>query len=214
MIPKALNNSMSTGHKNTDSGRIWQQGVKRQTFKSLELINCSFHLVTSVRHSSVISWYSLGPGEIFFLFRIRLSGKQLRQCLLYSKTKLTKEIFQNVQKIDSIDMCMRSKIELFATKLTGSRISADFITPSYGLFLTCRGEKYIQYCTIIYSIQYLHVGFSNVKTPLQWVVAFSASVRTSVHSCPNGKQLPCFPQGIGPTPSPDPTSSIPHAPLV
>jgi hypothetical protein len=32
--------------------------------------------------------------------------------------------------------------------LTGPRINRDDVTPSYGLFLTCRGEKYIQYYTI------------------------------------------------------------------
>jgi hypothetical protein len=32
---------------------------------------------------------------------------------------------------------------LFATMLTGPRINADDITPSCGLFLTCRGEKYV-----------------------------------------------------------------------
>jgi hypothetical protein len=42
-----------------------------------------------------------------------------------------------------------------------------------GLFFTCRQEKYIQYYTIIYSIQYLHVGFLNAKIPY-WVGAISA----------------------------------------
>jgi hypothetical protein len=33
---------------------------------------------------------------------------------------------------------------MFATMLTGPRIDAGFVTPSCGLFLTHRGEKYIQ----------------------------------------------------------------------
>jgi hypothetical protein len=33
--------------------------------------------------------------------------------------------------------------------LIGPTINAGVVTPSCGLFLTCRGEKYIQYGTII-----------------------------------------------------------------
>jgi hypothetical protein len=39
---------------------------------------------------------------------------------------------------------------MFATLLSVPRINADDVTPSHGLFLTCRGEKSIQYYTIIY----------------------------------------------------------------
>jgi hypothetical protein len=42
---------------------------------------------------------------------------------------------------------------------TDPRINAGVVTPSCGLFLTCRGEKCVQYCTIIYSVQCLHAGF-------------------------------------------------------
>jgi hypothetical protein len=73
---------------------------------------------------------------------------------------------------------------LFATMLTGPRINTGVVTPSGGLFLTCRGEKYIHYCTIIYSVQYLHVRFPNAKNPLLWVAAFSVRVQTSLHSGP------------------------------
>jgi hypothetical protein len=34
---------------------------------------------------------------------------------------------------------------LFATMLLGPRIITGFKTPPRGLFLTCRGEKYVQY---------------------------------------------------------------------
>jgi hypothetical protein len=58
--------------------------------------------------------------------------------------------------------------------LKSPNINADVITPSLGLLLTCREEKYIQYCTIIYSVQYLHAMFSNAKISLLGVVVFSA----------------------------------------
>jgi hypothetical protein len=35
---------------------------------------------------------------------------------------------------------------------TGPRIKTFFITPSFGLFVTCREEKYIQYSTILYNV--------------------------------------------------------------
>jgi hypothetical protein len=52
--------------------------------------------------------------------------------------------------------------------LTGPRINVGVVTPSHSLFLTCRGEKYLQYYTIMqymYSVQYLRVGFLNAKIP-------------------------------------------------
>jgi hypothetical protein len=57
------------------------------------------------------------------------------------------------------------------TMLTGPRINSGAVTPSGGLFLTCRGEKYVQFCTITYSEQYLRVGFLNAKIPYLGVVA-------------------------------------------
>jgi hypothetical protein len=57
---------------------------------------------------------------------------------------------------------------MFTTMPAGLRMNAGVVTPSRGLFLTCRREKYIQYYTIIYNIQYLHVGFLNAKIPY-WV---------------------------------------------
>ncbi len=65
-------------------------------------------------------------------------------------------------------------IRVFTTMLKSPNINADVITPSLGLLLTCREEKYIQYCTIIYSVQYLHAMFSNAKISLLGVVVFSA----------------------------------------
>jgi hypothetical protein len=45
---------------------------------------------------------------------------------------------------------------LFATMRSGPRINADDIAPSYGLLLTFRGEKYVQYYTVIQR-QYYYV---------------------------------------------------------
>jgi hypothetical protein len=58
--------------------------------------------------------------------------------------------------------------------LTGPRINADDVTPSHSLFLTCRGEKYVQFYTIIYRSQYSCEGHLNVKIQLLGVVAISA----------------------------------------
>jgi hypothetical protein len=70
---------------------------------------------------------------------------------------------------------MTTKV-VYITMLTGPRIDAGAVTSSGGLFLTCRGEKYVQFCTIIYSEQYLRVGFfKKAKIPYLGVVAISAS---------------------------------------
>jgi hypothetical protein len=74
---------------------------------------------------------------------------------------------------------------MFATMLTGPRISADDITPSSGLFLTCRGEKYVQYYKIIYSGHYLHVGSLSAKNPLLGVVAIRGRCK------PDSTLVPC-----------------------
>jgi hypothetical protein len=42
-----------------------------------------------------------------------------------------------------------SEKALFATIRAGPRINTYDIAPPYGLFLTCRGEKYVQYYTVI-----------------------------------------------------------------
>jgi hypothetical protein len=56
---------------------------------------------------------------------------------------------------------------VFATILIDPRINTDFVTPPSGSFLTCRGEKYVQYYTIIYSKQYLSVG-STMQNSIAW----------------------------------------------
>jgi hypothetical protein len=52
------------------------------------------------------------------------------------------------------------------------RINADYITPSCSIFLTCRGEKYIQYNTITYrdSIYIWNPLNATAKIPyLEWL---------------------------------------------
>jgi hypothetical protein len=82
----------------------------------------------------------------------------------------------------SIGYSVKSK--LFATMLTGPKINADVLTPPHGLLLTCRGEKYTQFYTIIYSVQYLQVEFSNAKNPLRALVVFSVREQNSLRSSP------------------------------
>jgi hypothetical protein len=65
--------------------------------------------------------------------------------------------------------------------LTGPRINADDVTPSCGLCITCRGEKYVQYYTIIYSRQYLCVRSLNVKK-IPYFGAVAISARCKPHS--------------------------------
>jgi hypothetical protein len=58
-----------------------------------------------------------------------------------------------------------------------------FITPSYGLFSTCRGDKYtvlIQYCTIYHN---LSTWIFDRKIPYLGV-AFDALILSFLHSCP------------------------------
>jgi hypothetical protein len=54
---------------------------------------------------------------------------------------------------------------LFATLLTGPRISTDDVTPSNNLSVTWKGEKYAQYYTIFFSRKYLCVGPLIAKIP-------------------------------------------------
>jgi hypothetical protein len=54
------------------------------------------------------------------------------------------------------------------------RINADDVTPSYGLFLTCTGEKYIQHYEEIYIDTIYIWNPLNAKNPLFGVVAISA----------------------------------------
>jgi hypothetical protein len=71
----------------------------------------------------------------------------------------------------------------FTTMPTGPRTHADYVTPSCGLVLTCRGEKYAQY-KIIYSREYFHQGSLSAKIPdLGW--AFSAKCE------PHSTLVPC-----------------------
>jgi hypothetical protein len=59
--------------------------------------------------------------------------------------------------------------KLLATVLTGPRINTDDVTLSNGLFLTCRGEKYVQYYTFVYNDQYFLCGvFKMQVNPLGW----------------------------------------------
>ncbi len=95
--------------------------------------------------------------------------------------------------------------------LTGPRISICFIILSRVLFLICRGEKYTQYYTILYNVQKLICGLSNVKT-LTWGgglqckdVSFPPLMFYAVIQMPN------FPQAAGPTPIPWSCPSTPHA---
>jgi hypothetical protein len=93
---------------------------------------------------------------------------------------------------------------MFAKLLTGPRINAGFITPSHGLFLTCRGEKYIQYYTILYNVQYLKCRvfkckIHNLGCGPQCKGANFPLLRSHAEN-----QLPRFSQAIRPAPSPSP----------
>jgi hypothetical protein len=72
---------------------------------------------------------------------------------------------------------------MFATKLKGPRIKAYFINPSHGLFLTCRGEKYIQHNTILYNVWQLICGLPNAKN-LTRHGGIWCKGQTSLHSSP------------------------------
>jgi hypothetical protein len=58
--------------------------------------------------------------------------------------------------------------------VANAKNKCTFVTLSIGLFLICRGEKCVQYCTIIDSVQCSHAGILNTKNPLLWVVAIGA----------------------------------------
>jgi hypothetical protein len=49
--------------------------------------------------------------------------------------------FLNVYQIFML-LIFLCELQLFAIKITGRRINACFVTPSHGIFLTCREEKY------------------------------------------------------------------------
>jgi hypothetical protein len=53
---------------------------------------------------------------------------------------------------------MYCQYAVFAAMLRGQRTNTGVVTPSRGLFLTGREGECIQCYTIIYSVQYLHVG--------------------------------------------------------
>jgi hypothetical protein len=55
---------------------------------------------------------------------------------------------------------------------------------SWGLFLACRRKLCVQCYSIIYNVQYLTCRVLQHKNPVLWAVAFSARVRTYLHSCP------------------------------
>ncbi len=71
---------------------------------------------------------------------------------------------------------------MFSTMGTGLRIDADDIIPSCGLFLTYRGEKYVQHYTIFYSGQYFLVWLLKEKIPFIWWWPSVQGVKTSLYS--------------------------------
>jgi hypothetical protein len=98
---------------------------------------------------------------------------------------------------------------LFATLLTGPRITTGVVT---WFNLTCSGEKYIQYCTIIYGVQYLHMGFLNAKIPdLRWLPSVEDGNLTPLWTHVENR-LPHFPKAVGPHPflKPAPFNPIPR----
>ncbi len=88
---------------------------------------------------------------------------------------------------------------LFTTMLTDPRINTYFVTTSCGLFLTCRGDKYLQNYSILYYVQQLMYGLSNAKKPyLVWW--------PSLQGC----QLPSTPVPCCNLAAPFPTCCWPH----
>jgi hypothetical protein len=63
------------------------------------------------------------------------------------------------------------------------RIAADDVAPSYGLVLTCRGEKYVQYYTVIQG-QYYYVKPFKMQKSLTWGCGHHCLVPTLHHSGP------------------------------
>jgi hypothetical protein len=92
------------------------------------------------------------------------------------------------------------KSELFATMLTDPRMNADDVTPSCGLFLTCRGKKYLQYYIRRSIKQYLCVGSLNAKSPLVLWPSMQGANLTPLWSHAEN-QPPGFLQTTGLTPS-------------
>jgi hypothetical protein len=82
----------------------------------------------------------------------------------------------------------------------GPRISAEFVTLSCGLFLTCRGEKYRQYYTVINGVDYLTGRVSNAKNLLLRELAFRERVRTSFTLFPCQESTAPFPTSHWPHP--------------
>ncbi len=103
---------------------------------------------------------------------------------------------------------------LFATKLMGPRINAYFVTPSHGLFLTCRGEKYEQYIFTTYEMSNYHMcGNCTVKNkkPLLGVVAFC--VKDANFPPHQSHAVNCLPFTHKPFWPPTPPLSIPFNPI-
>jgi hypothetical protein len=82
------------------------------------------------------------------------------------------------------------------------------LTPWHSLFLTC--WKNMQYSTIIYNVQYLHVGFLNAKNPLLWVLVFNARCELPSTLDPCWKLTAPFPTSRSLQPFPKPTPVTPQ----
>jgi hypothetical protein len=83
--------------------------------------------------------------------------------------------------------------------LTVPRINADDVTLSRGLFLTCRGAKYIQYYRTLLNVQYLQAGSLTARKYLTWG-GFSARCEPLLHSGPMLKIDCLFPTSHQPHP--------------
>ncbi len=90
-----------------------------------------------------------------------------------------------------------------------SKNKRRWCSSSYGLFSTCRGEKYVQYWTVILR-QYYYVNPSKCKCKMSLTWGgdhYFTPVWSHV-----GNHLAHFLQATGPTPSPSPPPFPPHRP--
>ncbi len=99
---------------------------------------------------------------------------------------------------------------MFNHATPGPRINADDVTPSHGLFLTCRGEKYVQYYTMyIHIVDRTMCEVFKCKKSLSWGVGRNANLTPLWSHVENQRHR--FPQATSLTPSPSQSPfSSPH----
>jgi hypothetical protein len=95
---------------------------------------------------------------------------------------------------------------------TGTQLNTVVVTPSHGLFLTSRGEKYVQYRIIQYIQQTVFtvcMWYLNAKKSLTWGGGHQCKGRTSLYSLHSG---PMSTRKLLASPLPQAALFKPHVP--